>query len=141
MDERSISAEEFHRAIEGLRQYVGERCDGIDGNVNQRCDGIDGRLDKVNGRLDRHGNAIGRLEPLVARHDERLQHQAQSMATVRAAVAEPALPAELKELLEFARDLKGGARISRWLYAIVGGLVPIVLWLAALKANGWKVWP
>jgi hypothetical protein len=118
--DRQITADEFHRAIEGLREYVGERCDGIDK-----------RLDKVNGRLDRHGSAIERIDPVVARHDERLgDHERRIGAAMRTT-----LPPDLSELLELARDAKGAVRVTRWLWVIGVAVVPLVLWWMSLQAK------
>lgn len=57
----AIRSDEFQRAIAGLRDYMGERCDSIDA-----------RLDKVNGRLDRHDHDLRTVVPQVARIDERV---------------------------------------------------------------------
>lgn len=56
-----VTAREFETAIGALTA-----------EIRNGFAGAHARLDKVNGRLDRHGQAIAALEPLVARHDERL---------------------------------------------------------------------
>jgi hypothetical protein len=120
MTDRTVSADEFHRSINDLRAYMGERCDGIDG-----------RLDRVNGQLDRHAAAIGRIDPMVARHDERLDE------LKRGAQLDQPIPAELRELIELARDAKGIARVTRWLWALGVVVAPLVLWWLSKK----DIWP
>jgi hypothetical protein len=66
-----------------------------------------------------------RLEAHVEGHDRELRD------LKREREAAQAIPSELKELIDLARDARGVARFGRVMWAIGGALVPLIVWLAA----------
>jgi hypothetical protein len=98
------------------RVTVGEvfrRLEDFDGRVSDHLTRIEAQCRLTNGRTSK-------LETRVDAHDgllRDLQHP-----------PVPPVPPELKELIDIARDAKGVVRWGRFMWAVGGALIPIVMW-------------
>ena len=91
---------------------IARRLDDIDHRHGAQLADIQTQVRLTNGRTTR-------LEARVDGHDRELKDLSP---------AGDKTPAELRELIEMARDARGAVRFGKVLWAIGGALVPIFMW-------------